>query len=95
MKYIRLTRHALEQLVERGATEEEVTEAIRRGARERAKRGRFMYRLNFQYNAAWQGKYYAVKQVAPVVGEAQNEIVVITGFTFEGECYEDFLRRRG
>ena len=82
MKHIRLTSHALEQLVERGATAEEVKEAIWRGAREPAKRGRVIYRLNFQYNARWQGKYYAIKQVAPVVAEAQNEMVVVTVYTF-------------
>lgn len=82
MKPIRFTTHALEQLVERGATEEEVREAIKRGVREPAKRGRLMFRLNFQYNAEWQGKVFAIKQVAPVVVEAQNEIVVVTVYTF-------------
>jgi hypothetical protein len=82
MKPIRLTAHALEQCVERGAKETEVREAIRRGIREPAKRGRFMYRLNFQYAASWQDKFYAIKQVAPVVAEEHNEIVVITVYTF-------------
>jgi len=82
MKSIRLTTHALEQLVERGATEDEVKAAIEHGVREPAKRGRLMYRLNFQYNAEWQGKFYAIKQVAPVVAEAQNELVVVTVYTF-------------
>ena len=50
--------------------------------REPAKRGRFMYRLNFQYAAHWQDKFYAIKQVAPVVVEEQNEIVVVTVYTF-------------
>ena len=82
MKPIRLTAHAIEQCVERGANETEIREAIRRGIGEPAKCGRFMYRLNFQYAARWQDKYYAIKQVAPVVAEEQNEIVVITVYTF-------------
>ena len=82
MKPIRLTTHALEQLVERGATEAEVREAIQRGAREPAKRGRLICRLNFQYDSEWQGKFYAIKQVAPVVVEAHNEVVVVTVYTF-------------
>jgi len=41
-----------------------------------------MYRLNFQYAARWQDKYYAIKQVAPVVAEEQNENVVVTVYTF-------------
>jgi len=82
MKSIRLTIHASEQCVERGATEEEVKQAIEQGAREPAKRGRFMYRLNFPYRAKLQGNFYAIKQVAPVVVEAQNEIIVVTVYTF-------------
>ena len=82
MKSIRLTVHAIQQCAERGAGENEVREAIERGAREPAKHGRLMYRLNFEYRARWQGEYYAVKQVAPVVVEAENEIVVVTVYTF-------------
>ena len=82
MKLIRLTTHALEQLVERGATAAEVREAVERGVREPTKRGRYMYRLNFQYAAEWQGRFYAIKQVAPVVAEAQNEMVIVTVYTF-------------
>jgi hypothetical protein len=57
MKPIRLSVHAKEQCVERGATEDEVKQAIERGAREAAKGGRFMHRLNSQYRAEWQGKF--------------------------------------
>jgi hypothetical protein len=82
MKPIRLTRHATEQCVDRGASEDEVREAIQRGVRQPAKRGRYIYRLNFQYGAEWQGKLYAIKQVAPVVAEEQNQMVVVTVYTF-------------
>ena len=81
-KPIRLTKHAIEQCAERGANEEEVRKAIGAGQRERAKRGRLIYRYNFQYNGRWRGKTYAIKQVAPVVVEEQHEIVVITVYTF-------------
>ena len=79
MKSVRLTVHATEQCVERGATEGEVKEAIERGVREAAKRGRFMYRLNFEYRAQWQWRF---QQVAPLVAEEQNAIVVVTVYTF-------------
>jgi uncharacterized protein DUF4258 len=82
MKPIRFTSHAIEQCAERGATQSEVREAIERGLREPARRGRFICRHNFEYRAKWQGKYYAIKQVAPVVVEAENEIVVVTVYTF-------------
>ena len=78
MKPIRLTAHAKEQCIERGANEAEVRQAIELGVAEPAKRGRFMYRLNLPYRALWQGEFYAIKQVAPVVKETENELIVVT-----------------
>ncbi len=82
MKPIRLTAHAKEQCLERGASETEVREAIERGIAEPARRGRSMYRLNLPYGANWQGERYAIKQVAPVAIETENEIIVVTVYTF-------------
>jgi hypothetical protein len=82
VKPIRLAKHAREQCVERGATEAEVIKAIRTGAREPAKQGREMCRFNFSFGKRWQGDHYAIKQVAPVIKEEANEIVVITVYTF-------------
>ena len=82
MKRIRLSKHAVEQAVERGATEAEIRKTIEQGVREPAKHGRFLYRHNFQFRDVWNGQHYAIKQVAPVVAERQNEIVVVTVYTF-------------
>ena len=64
MKRIRLTKHAREQAAERGATEAEIREAIRKGASEPVKRGRELFRYNSAFGRIWQGKRYAIKQVA-------------------------------
>ncbi|MBF8248260.1 MAG: hypothetical protein HW374_1060 [Bacteroidetes bacterium] len=82
MKRIRLTRHAQEQAAERGATESEVKEAVRKGSRQPAKLGREMCRYNFAFDRNWQGRHFAVQQVAPIIQEQRNEIVVITVYTF-------------
>lgn len=82
MKAIRLTKHAQEQCVERGATEDEVRQAIEQGSREPAKQGRELCRFNFAFGRSWQGQHYAIKQVAPIVKEGTHEIVVITVYTF-------------
>jgi len=82
MKPIRLTKHAREQTRERGASEAEVQEAVANGVREPAKRDRELCRYNFAFGRAWQGQRYAIKQVAPVIKEETNEIVVITVYTF-------------
>ncbi len=82
MKPIRLTKHGREQARERGASENEVREAVTKGSREPAKRGRELCRYNFKFGKKWQGEPYAIKQVAPVIKEESNEIVVITVYTF-------------
>jgi len=81
-KPIRFSGHARDRLVDRGATEEEVCRAVREGACEPAKLGRSVYRLNLQFNARWQGRECEIKQVAPVVAETPDEIIVVTVYTF-------------
>ena len=82
MKPIRLTQHALAQCKERGTNETEVRQAVEHGSREPAKKGRELCRFNFPYGKSWQGNDYAIKQVAPVIKEEAQEIVVITVYTF-------------
>ena len=82
MKPVRLTNHARLQCGERGASEAEVIKTIGEGVQEPAKAGRLLYRYNFPFNAVWQGHRYSVKQVAPVIKEEPDEIVVITVYTF-------------
>ncbi len=82
MKPIRLSNHAQEQCLERGATETEVRIAVCNGMREQVKHGRSMCRYNFPFEEFWEGKHYTIKQVAPIIVEEEAEIVVITVFTF-------------
>ncbi len=82
MKRIVFTAHALQRMKARGTNEEDVREAIRIGEKEPAKGGRFLYRLNLEFKRTWDGQYYGVQQVAPVVKDEEDEIVVITVYTF-------------
>jgi hypothetical protein len=82
MKSVRLTKHAFEQCALRGTNQAEIAQAIERGTREPAKHGRLLCKFNFPYNGLWQGKPYAIKQVAPVIKEEADDIVVITVYTF-------------
>ncbi len=82
MKPIKLTDHAREQCVERGASEIEVLDAVKSGNREPAKKGRILCRKNFQFDSMWCGKKYNIKQIAPVIIEEDSEIVVITVYSF-------------
>ncbi|BDA68831.1 hypothetical protein CAL7716_029970 [Calothrix sp. PCC 7716] len=40
------------------------------------------YRYDFQFDREWQGRFYAIKRVSPIVAESDTEIVVITVYTF-------------
>lgn len=81
-KPIVFTNHACQRLKERGTNEESVKEAIRIGEAETARRGFVLYRLNQEFKKEWDGRYYGVQQVAPVVKEEDDRIVVITVYTF-------------
>ena len=50
MKPIQFSKHSLEQMAERGADEDEVSETIRTGEAVPAKKGRQGFRKNLQYN---------------------------------------------
>jgi len=82
LKPVVFTRHARERCARRGATEAGAIAAIRTGKREPAQRGLWLYRLNLEYQREWDGTWYAVQQVAPVVDEEAGRFVVVTVYTF-------------
>lgn len=79
-KPIEVSPHAREKMRDRGASEGEVHTTVLTGKPEPARKGRTMFRKNFPFNAPWRGKRYAVKQVAPVVAEGADRLVVVTVF---------------
>lgn len=81
-KPIVFTPHARQRMKERGASEEAVREAVRIGEREPGKEGRVIYRVNFEFKQRWDGRYFGMQQVAPVVVEEKDRLVVITVYTF-------------
>lgn len=81
-KPIVFTFHARQRMKDRGASEKDVVEAIRTGEQEPARSGRVMFRLNLEFNHEWDGTYYHIQQLAPVVVEEDERIVVITVYTF-------------
>lgn len=98
MKPIVFTGHALRRMRERGAREEDVRQAIRAGERESAQRGLILYRLSLEFKREWDGRYYAVQQVVPIVAEELIglSLSLFTHFTFRREEQdEDNLRQGG
>ena len=82
VKSVRYSYHSLSQMAERGVAREEVEEAILRGEKVPAKKGRLSFRLNFQYGQLWGGKWYHIKQVLPIVKEEDDFFMVITVYAF-------------
>ena len=81
-KPIRLSGHARENARYRGATEEEVKEAIRTAPWVPAELGRLECRKDFSYGREWNRKIYETKQVRPIFVEEANEIVVVTVYVY-------------
>ena len=81
-KPVRLSRHARSQLEYRGATEEEVLTAIRSSEWQSAGLGRLECRMDIPYGHEWNGKMYGSKQVRPIFADEEDEIVVVTVYTY-------------
>ncbi|GAB4324802.1 MAG: hypothetical protein Kow0074_18100 [Candidatus Zixiibacteriota bacterium] len=82
MKPVTFSRHALDQMRERGAGQDEVEAAITDGESAPARAGRLAFRLNFPYNSYWGGTFYATKQVMPIVADEPERYVVVTVYVF-------------
>lgn len=82
MKPVIFSRHALEQMPDRGVTQEEVLEALQTGEQVPAKKGRLAFRKNCPFRGTWKGRYYEVKQVMPIVVEESERRVVVTVYVF-------------
>lgn len=75
---IRLHPHAKGRMVERGATEAEVTATVEGGERFAAKFGRTGFRRNFAFQGLWRQRQYANKQVEAFAVEEGNGWLVLT-----------------
>ncbi len=81
-KPIRLSAHARIQLARRGVDEKEIIEAIRHSEWQPAQSGRLECSRDFPFGREWNGKLYRTKQVRPIFVEEQDEIVVITVYSY-------------
>lgn len=75
---VRLHPHARERLAERGASEVEVAAVVEQGERFPAKYGRVGFRGNIAFDAEWNGRRYAIKQIEAYAVAEDGDWLVIT-----------------
>jgi len=75
---VRFHPHARQRMVERGATEAEVSSTIQSGERFEAKYGRVGFRRNFVLDKQWRGAFYATKQIEAYAVHEDTGWLVIT-----------------
>ena len=80
MKPIRLTEHARKRAVQRGASEDEIREAVSSGSREPGRRGKWQARAEFlrPFRSPVDGKVYNRRTVEAIFADELDEIVVVT-----------------
>ncbi len=72
----------MQQLRFRGTNEAEVAEAIRTAKWGPAELGRLDCRMDFLFDAVWNGVHYGRKQVRPIFVDEPDEIVVVTVYVY-------------
>ncbi|MBW4496920.1 MAG: DUF4258 domain-containing protein [Oscillatoria princeps RMCB-10] len=79
-KPIYFSTHAREQMLLRGAEEDEVIAAIRSGNWQPAKNGKFSARAEFDYHrkSPVNQQFYSSKAVQPIFNEQPGRIIVVT-----------------
>jgi hypothetical protein len=82
MKPIRFSGHAKCQLIFRGATAEEVIEAIRSSSWRPSELERLECSKEFPFNKEWNGKIYRTKRVRPIFVESEEKIIVVTVYVY-------------
>jgi hypothetical protein len=80
-KVVRLSGHALSQLVRRGVSETEVAAAVRGAPWQPAELGRLECRYDVPFDGLWNGRYYRTKQIRPIFVDEPDEVVVVTVYT--------------
>ena len=75
---MRIHDHARARMIERGASEDEISATITEGERFPAKFGRQGFRRNFQFDSTWRDRRYAIKQVEVFAVLEKDDWLVIT-----------------
>jgi len=81
-KPIKFSDHGRLTMVERGATSEEVEDAIRTATWSPARLERLECEQVFAVGADWRGRFYEHKRVRPVFVDLPTQILGVTVYTY-------------
>ena len=81
-KHIKLSQHAKIRATFRGATEEEIIDAIKTSPWQPSELNKLECRKDFVFNSIWNKKFYKTKQIRPIFIEEEKEIMVITVYVY-------------
>jgi hypothetical protein len=70
--------HALERMIERGATEDEIRTAVREGEKYPAKFGRIGFRKDIAFGGIWNQRFFRAKRLEVYAVQEGKDIIVIT-----------------
>ena len=82
---IRIEPHTLERANERGASKEEIIQAIKNGLPVEAKAGRKAKALIADFKQKRNDKYYEQKKIEVYYLEENNTIITVTVYVFYGK----------
>ncbi len=77
-KSVNIHPHASKRSIERGATQDEIVETVKKGEQFPVKFERTGFRKNFSFDNDWNGKYYSTKQIEAYSVEEDDAWMVIT-----------------
>lgn len=78
---VQLHPHAVDRLLERGATKAELVATVEEGEQFPAKFGRTGFRRNFPFNQTWRGRRFVTKQVEVYAAREGDDWLVISFVT--------------
>jgi Txe/YoeB family toxin of Txe-Axe toxin-antitoxin module len=79
---IRFTVHAAGYTDRRGFSLAEVEEAIKTEPWSVSEKSRLECKMNVPYGRDWNGKHYQTKQIRPIFVVENDEVVIITVYTY-------------
>jgi len=82
---IQIDPHTLERAQERGASEQEIKDAIETGFDIPAKYGRMGKAKVYDFKQKRHGKYYEQKRIEVIYTIEENSIVTVTVYVFYGK----------